>query len=232
MAAVLAAGPGALLCGRAAAYLQGLIEGGPPPPEVMATRKRRLRGVITHRVRRIEDATSWRGIRVTTVPRTLVDIAKDMGDEDLARACHQAGVRYRTTPRHVEAVLGRRPNAPGAAKLRRIISGETPTILSRLEKQFLRRLREARLPLPNMNRPAGAHYVDCRWPEHHLTVELQSYTFHNSRHSWEQDYRRERAARRRHDEFRRYAWTDVFEEPQPMLADLRSLLACAGSSTA
>jgi hypothetical protein len=34
------------------------------------------------------------------------------------------------------------------------------------------------------NRPAGAHYVDCRWPEHHLTVELDSYRYHRSRYSW------------------------------------------------
>jgi hypothetical protein len=88
---------------------------------------------------------------------------------------------YGTTPRHVEAVLARRPNAPGAGKLRRIISGDTPLILSKLEKGFLRRLGGSRLPLPKTNRPAGAHYVDCCWPEHKLTVELDSYRFHSSR---------------------------------------------------
>ena len=86
--------------------------------------------------------------------------------------------------------------------------------------------------LPQTNRKAGAHYVDCRWPERRLTVELQSYAFHNSRHAWEEDYRGERAARARGDEFRRYTWTDVFDEPEPMLGDLRRLLGCAGSSTA
>jgi hypothetical protein len=236
LAAVFACGDGALLCGRATAHLQSLIKGGPPPPEVMSPVKRRLRGVITHRVRHIdaEDATVLRGIPLTTVPRTLVDIAGDMPEDDLARACHEAGVRYRTTPRHVEAVLARRPNAQGASKLRGIISGDTPLILSKLEKGFLRRLRQAGLPLPKTNRPAGAHYVDCRWPDRKLTVELDSYRFHSSRHAWEQDRRRERDARGRGDEFRRYVWRDVFEEPEFMLAELRRLLstACAGSSTA
>src|SRR3954447_11313857 len=182
IAAVFACGDGAVLCGRAAAYLHGLVRGGPPPPKVMATVKRKLRGVITHRVRRIEDATTARRIPVTTVPRTLVDLAKHLDDEDLAKACHEAGVRYRITPRHVQAVLERRPTAAGAAKLRRIISGDTPIIVSKLEKPCLRCLAEARLPLPQTNRKKGAHYVDCHWPEHALTVELQSYTFHNSRH--------------------------------------------------
>ncbi|MFL5866143.1 MAG: type IV toxin-antitoxin system AbiEi family antitoxin domain-containing protein [Thermoleophilaceae bacterium] len=194
LAAVFACGEGALLCGRAAGYLQQLIQGGPPIPEVVAPVKRRRRGVVTHRVHRVEDGTRLAGIPITTVPRTLVDLAKHLGDEELARACHEAGVRYGTTPRHVEAVLERRPNAPGAAKLRRICSGDSRVILSRLEKQFLRRLREAALPLPKTNRPAGGYYVDCRWPDHELTVELDSYRFHNSRHAWEQDHRRERAA--------------------------------------
>jgi hypothetical protein len=141
-------------------------------------------------------------------------------------------VRYRTTPKHVEAVLKRRPTAPGAGKLRRIISGDTPVILSKLEKGFLRRLRQARLPLPRTNKWLDDGYVDCRWPEHELTVELDSYRFHSSRSAWEQSYRRERAARARGEEFRRYTCTDVFEEPEPMLADLRRLLGCAGSSTA
>jgi very-short-patch-repair endonuclease len=80
------------------------------------------------------------------------------------------------------------------------------------------------LPLPRTNRKAGAHYVDCRWPEHKLTVELDSYRYHHTRHAWEQDRRRDREARQRGDAIRRYTWTDVFEEPEPMLAELRELL--------
>jgi hypothetical protein len=38
------------------------------------------------------------------------------------------------------------------------------------------------------------------------------------------DRRREREARARGDEFRRYTWGDVFEEPELMLAGLRDLL--------
>jgi hypothetical protein len=81
-------------------------------------------------------------------------------------------------------------------------------------------LRSENLPLPITNKPAGGHRVDCRWPEHRLTVELDGYRFHNSRHSWEQDRRREREARARGDYFRRYTYGDVFEHPRPMLAEL------------
>jgi very-short-patch-repair endonuclease len=134
-------------------------------------------------------------------------------------------VRHHTAPAQVEAILERRPNSPGAAKLRAIMRGDVHVSLSRLEKKFLSRLRAARLMLPpQTNRPAGGRRVDCRWPEHRLTVELDSYRYHRSRYAWEQDRRREREAHARCDEFRRYTWGDVFEHPHLMLSELRALL--------
>ena len=97
--------------------------------------------------------------------------------------------------------------------------------LSRLESAFIAVLRRARLPLPETNRPTDGRYVDCRWPAHRLTVELDGYRYHHTRHSWERDRQREREARARRDEFRRYTWADVAENPGPMLADLRALLS-------
>ncbi|MGZ5311201.1 MAG: hypothetical protein ACXWZW_04840 [Solirubrobacterales bacterium] len=170
------------------------------------------------------DRTTWRGIPVTSLPRTIVDLAAVLPEAGLARAFHEAAVRHRTTPAQVERVLGRRHNWPGAGRLRRVLRGDVPVTLSRLESLFLRRLREAGLPMPETNRLAGGRRVDCRWPRHALTVELDSYAYHHTRHAWEQDRRREREARARGDEFRRYSWGDVAEEPRPMLGDLASLL--------
>lgn len=96
--------------------------------------------------------------------------------------------------------------------------------LSELEAGFLALLREAGLPLPNTNRPAGGRRVDCRWPEQRLTVELDSYRYHQSRHAWEADRGREREAYARGDDFRRYTWGDVFERPARMMVELRMLL--------
>ena len=119
--------------------------------------------------------------------------------------------QYRTTPRQIDEVLARRPNAPGTANLRRITEGKELVTLSALERRFIKLLREHGLPLPITNRPAGGRRVDCRWPQYRLTVELDSYTFHHSRHAWEQD------------EFRRYTYGDVFEHQKLMLAELDTL---------
>jgi very-short-patch-repair endonuclease len=226
MAAVKACGQGALLSGLSAAWLWGLIKGSAPPPEVTARTERRIKGIRTRRQRRLHptDRTHHRGIPVTTVPATLVRLPSLLSFDELARAAHEAAVRHHTTPEQVEAALERRPKAPGAARLRRVLRGDAPVLLSKLERRFRAQLRAAGLALPQTNTEAGSHYVDCRWPDHKLTVELDSYRYHHTRHAWEQDRRRDREARQRGDQFRRYTWTDVFEEPGPMLAELKTLL--------
>jgi hypothetical protein len=159
------------------------------------------------------------------VARTLVDLAAVLSPVELARACHEAGVLHGTTPAQVEAVLARRRNSRDAAKLSRVLRGEVPVTLSKLEQRFLELLQQAGLPLPRTNRPAGGRRVDCRWPQQQVTVELDSYRYHQSRHAWEQDRRREREAHARGDEFRRYTYGDVFEHPRLMLRELRKALA-------
>ena len=151
----------------------------------------------------------WRGIPVTSVPRTLVDLAAVLDEDDLARAFHEAGIRHHTTPERVEAALRRRPNSTGAAAL----------------------LTEHGLELPETNRQAGGRRVDARWPERALTVELDSYRYHRSRHAWEQDRARAREAHARGDEFRRYTYGDVLEDVEPMLAELRALVSRASGSS-
>jgi hypothetical protein len=228
LAAVKACGAEALLSGRAAAHLLGLLKGQAPPPEVTAPDKRQTEGVRTRRGRR--QAATWRGVPVTIPAETLVNLAAAVDERELARACHEAGVRHHTTPKQVEAVLARRPKTPGAAKLRRVLRGDAKVTLSKLESAFLVLLGNEGLPLPETNRPAGGRRVDCRWPELKLTVELDSYRYHHSRHAWENDRRREREAYARGDGFRRYTYGDVFESPRLMMEELRRLLRPARSA--
>jgi very-short-patch-repair endonuclease len=228
LAAVLACGSQALLCGRSAAFVYGLLRSAVPPrPEVLARSERLIGGVRVRRCRaRLgQDAFVFRGIPVTSVPRTLVDLSARLPVGDLARACHEAGVRYRTTPADVDVVLARCPNTRGSRNLRRILHGAVPVTLSALESRFLRLLRSHALPMPETNRLVGSKRVDCRWPAHRLTVELDSYRYHASRHAWEQDRRRDREARARGDQILRFTYGDVYENPRPMLRELVTLLS-------
>ena len=226
LAAVLACGKGALLSGRAAAYLYGIVRGEAPKPEVTTPTQRRPKGVVVHRALvHVLDTTVYRDIPVVTVPRAVVDMAAGSTPGELAELFHHAVVKFRVKPHHVEAVLSRRANAKGAQTLRRVIHGDERALLSVLERGFIALLRAEGLPLPRTNIPEDGHWVDCRWPEYRLTAELDSYEFHSTRHAWRLDYQRERKARKRGDEYRRYVWEDVFEDPESTIADLRQLLS-------
>lgn len=227
LAAVLACGDGALLSGRAAGWWLGLVPGGPPQSEVTAPTERRVTGVRTHRSADCCRHDRWRhrGIPVTSVARTIVDLAGDLSLDDLALACHEAGIKYRTSPARVAPVLDRHPTAPGRPNLELVLGRKVAVTLSKLERRFRSRLREANLRLQDeMNRPASGRRVDCRWIAERLTVELDSFGFHNSRHSWERDRRREREAYARGDQIRRYTYGDVFEDPGLMLAELAKII--------
>jgi len=226
MAAVLACGPAAVLSGRAAAFMLGLLRGRPPAPEVTSTADRRVPRVLTHRARRLDarDVTRLRGIAMTTAARTLADLAHLMSLDDLARACHEAEVRRIVDARLIGDALGRRPNTKGAWKLHEIFTGEARVTLSELEREFLALVDSIERPRPRTNRPVGGRYVDCHWPEHRLVVELDSYRYHHTRHAWEQDRRREREVRARGDEFRRYTYGDVTVDRTLVEAELCDLL--------
>jgi very-short-patch-repair endonuclease len=226
MAAVLAGGDGTFLRGRAAGHLMRLLKGAAPPPEVTARKERRIKGVEAPRSRSLDRRDTWthRGIPCTTVARTLVDLAAVLTEDELARAFHEASVLYRTRPEQVEAVLRRMRTAKGAAKLRRVLRGDIKVSLSKLEKRFLELLEENDLAPPETNERIDGRYVDCRWPERRLTIELDGYRYHGTRHAWEQDRKREREARRRGDDFRRFTWGDVFEEPGALIDELLPIL--------
>ena len=151
----------------------------PPPPEVTCETNRRVRGVRTKRARApLEpDVMTWRGIPVTTVARTIVDLAAVLSLNDLALVCHEAGVKHGTTPGQVKEVLARRPSAKGASKLRLIFEGDAPALLSRLEKRLPQAPHRCRPAPPRVQPPrrrtagrlpVGLGAAHCRARQLHL----------------------------------------------------------------
>ena len=223
MAAILTC-VGAVVSHRAAAYLLKLLRGAAPPPQITVptTADRRRRGIIIHRVRALHPRDVMRidGIRVTNVPRTLLDLAPHLEPEDLAKACHEAWVHHRVRPHHIEACIARNPGKPGAAKLRRALGADV--VLSDLEKGFLKLLRRNDLPLPRTNIDHHGDKIDCHWPALGLTIELVSFRFHATRHAFETD-----VARRRRSAHVAYTYGDVFERPARTIAELAPRLGRA-----
>lgn len=225
MAAVLAAGRGAVLSHRSAAWVLGLTAGTSPPPEVTVptTADRGRPGIVIHRVKRLHalDRALLGRLPITPVPRILVDLAPAAGEEELIRLCHQAWVRHRVSAPEVEACATRSARKPGLAKLRSALGADVT--LSELESAFVALLARNGLPLPRTNIDHHGDKVDCHWPERGLTVELVSYRYHGTRRAFEQD-----VARRRRSRHLAFSYGDVTERGRSTTAELRPLLSCPG----
>lgn len=224
MAAVLASGRDAVLSHLPVAYMMRTITGGPPPPAevtVPCSASRRRPGITIHRSQLHPlDVAVLNGIPITILPRVLLDLAPRLTPAELGRACHEAWVRHRTRPRHIEACIARNPNKPGAAKLRRALGSDIT--LSMLEDGFLELLAAHGLPRPRTNTDHRGDKVDCHWPDLQLTIELLSYRYHGSRRAFEID-----VARRRRSNHHAFTYGDVFERAPQTAAEVAELVAHA-----
>lgn len=221
MAAALAGGDDAAVSHRSAGHALRILSRRPLRPEVTipTTAGRAREGLVLHRVKALHpaDVMRFHGVPMTTVPRILLDLAPRLAAVELTRACHEAWIRHRVTPRDVEACVARNPTKRGIATLRRALG--TDATLSDLEDGFLALLRRHDLPRPRTNIDVAGDKVDCHWPRHALTVELLSYRFHASRRAFEDD-----VARRRRSSHLAYSWGDVFERGATTIAELAPLL--------
>src|SRR3954451_9254334 len=150
LAAVLAAGPGAVLSHRSAAALWCIRETARLPIELTAPREvQRPRLAVCRAVLPPDEVTVERGIPVTTPARTLLDLAALLDEHRLARAAERAEALRLASPTSLADLVARYPRRPGTPKIRGLLEAgrivETTT-RSRLERRFLTLLDAENLP--------------------------------------------------------------------------------------
>jgi len=208
MAAVLAAGPGALASHSTAAALWSFPNAEPERiVEVTVDRPRlpRLRDVAVHRSVHLLDGDRavLDGIPVTSIPRTLVDLTAARGLGWIARALDDALRRNRTllgdvraTSERVGGAPGRRPSVVQLLVDERLALGGGSTE-SWLERTVLQLLLDADLPEPETQHwvvVAGRHYrIDLAWPDLRVGVEVDGFQPHSSYAAFHDDRRRDLA---------------------------------------
>jgi very-short-patch-repair endonuclease len=233
LAAVLAAGPGAALSHRSAAWLHGIgARGGRSDVTTTA----RAAGAASFRVHRTtvltaSDLTTVEAIPVTTVARTLVDLAGVVSHERLRKAlseaermllidmCELARARERTRTR----------NGPGHARLQAVLAEHAAhgaqIDRSKLERRFVALARRAGLPLPRLNLWIDGMEVDAVWPRERIAVELDSWEFHRHRRAFQHDREKGNALTAAGWTVLRFTHHDIADRPAEVAAQLRHFVA-------
>ncbi|HEY6398272.1 MAG TPA: DUF559 domain-containing protein, partial [Solirubrobacteraceae bacterium] len=225
-AALLYAGPGAMLSHATAAWWWGLID--QPPKRIAVSTPRRcksLRGIRVHGRRRLERV--WhKGLPVTAVTLTLLDYAGTSPLRRLRRALAEAEYRDLLKPAEVEAILAR--GRSGSAKLRHALAIHQPRLAhtrSPLEELFVELCEGNGLTMPSFNVFVEGHLVDALWSAKRLIVELDGHRAHSTPARMEHDRARDLALRRSGYRVNRYSWRQVTEQGDLVLADLRAALS-------
>ena len=210
LAAVLAAGEGAVLSHSSAAALWEYLRPIPGPVHVTvpaALRRKPRPGLQIHRSRTLtaREVTRRHGIAVTSPARTIEDIPGTVGPYLFRRALRQA------------ELAGHRVPHLGAVKRTR----------SDLELLFLGLCDEHGLPPPRVNQHVLGHLVDFWWPEQRLAVETDSWDYHRGSVAFEDDHERDLALRAHHIATRRYTGDQLEAASEAIAADLRQALGLA-----
>jgi Transcriptional regulator, AbiEi antitoxin/Protein of unknown function (DUF559) len=230
LAAVLACGEGAVLSHVSAAAHWDLLSTSSARIDVTAALSRHgAPGIRVHRSRSLDsrDTATHRGIPITTIPRTLLDLAATVTPARLERAIAQAERLQLYDHRAIEDVIARSNGHRGTGALAKATARHDPKwTRNDFEARFLKLVRDAGLPEPEVNSSLAAPDhprldPDFCWPAHRLIVETDGWDTHRTRAAFERDRRRDAALTADGWRVVRFTWHD---EPSVIERRLRALL--------
>lgn len=199
MAAVLACAPGALASHRTALGIWELAPDNRRTVDVTAPGRggHTRRGIVLHRPRCLhpEDRAVRDGIPVTSVARTVLDVAATLDDRRVERVLEAAERSQLFDGRALGRICERNRRHPGCGRLRRVLGdlADPGVTRSELERDFLDLCRDFGIPKPETNAMVEGYEVDAVWRDAGLIIELDSWRFHRTRAAFERDRARDEA---------------------------------------
>ena len=173
-------------------------------------------------------------LRVSSVPRMLIELAAREAAAELERLVTEAVHRRRLRPDSrdgraaLEAALARHPRHPGMAKLTAVLATyrRTESSKSRLERAFDRLLAaHPEIPDPQRNIDIDHWEIDRFWPGHNLAVELDGRPYHIAAGEMERDRIKDAALLRKGITPLRFTDFRVEHDLPGILRDLHHFLA-------
>jgi very-short-patch-repair endonuclease len=196
LAAVLACGSGAVLSHRDAAVLWDLRQSHSAYIDVTVPSRngrRRQHGIRLHRTSRLrpEEVTVRDGIPVTTVARTLLDLADVLQKQALKRVIAEAEYLNLFDLTALNAVVENNPGRRGA-KLMAAAGARRHRTRSKLEQRFLGLLERSGVEEPQSGVWIEGYEADFAWTRAGLVVELDGLAAHSTRAALNADRLRDR----------------------------------------
>jgi hypothetical protein len=235
MAAVLACGAGAVLSYRSAAAWWGLLHTEQERVDVTSPHGRHaIAGVRRHQARSLapHDTTTHEGMPITSVARTLLDLAATVRPDRLERALAQAERLQLYDQAAIADVLSRSNGHRGRMALSKATAMEPKLTRSELEAIFLSLVRQAGLPEPVTNLPLTAldhlrQDPDFYWPTYRLVVETDGWETHGTRSAFQRDRRKDAALVASGWPVMRFTYEDVTREGAMVVERLRAAARAA-----
>ncbi len=225
-AAVLYAGPGAMLSHGTAAHWHGLIDYAPRQIEVSTPRKiRSIPGIRVYARRPGLARASHNGLPVTTVPVMMLDLAAHYQLNVVNRALSQLDHAHRLNIPALERACG--PGHTGSVVLHDALVTYNPKLKyanGRLEEAFATFCERRCLPLPLLNVKVHGVDSDAYWPDARLVVELDSEDNHSTPAQRRRDRRNDLKLRSHGLTVLRYDWVLVHEHPREVYDDVIAAL--------
>jgi len=226
MAAVLAYGPHAVLSHWSAAAHWG-IGAARVKYDVTTPHSKRSRKTIRAHAARLhpEDRTVHDGIPITSVERTILDLAATLTKDQITYLIEEADRKQRLDINGLDRVIARRRRAAGVARLNAVLATYrgTADTRSKLERQFRRLIAKAGLPEPQFNVVVAGITVDVFWPHWKLVVELDSEGYHKNPRAFETDRIRDAMVQKHDLRVLRVTGDRMDNAPNEVLADVVAL---------
>ena len=231
-AAVLYAGPGAMLSHATALWWRGLLDHPPWPIQVSTPRRcRSLHGIKVHGRRNCRRV--WhRDLPMTTIEQALLDFAVRAPIERVRYALANADHLKVLDLPALQVIAG--SGRAGSAKLRNALERHEPKLArtrSPLERVFLPFCESHGIPLPDdVNVRVAGVLVDAVWWQQRLVVELDGKDNHSSWAQIQRDRSNELRVRAAGFDVHRYGTVQFEEEPEPVARDLLARLSSTARS--
>ncbi len=238
-AAVLQAGPHAVAATDGAARWWSIPGAQRAAPHVLLPHSHHVALIdgTAHQTRRWLPAhhTTSRGLPVTTVARTVVDLSLTWKPDRLEKALDDAIAQKTTTLAAIGAVYAQFPvfGRKGLGRLGQLLDARNAEYVppaSELERMLLAALAAVGLPPPSRQHPfpgprSVGTVVDVAFPEALLLIEADGRTWHQRVRQMARDRERDAEAARRGWLTVRIGWEALVDDPLPAahrLADIRA----------